>query len=529
MPDIGGHTTAGVRSHATAARPRRCPRTPRAAAILLRHRRHAGADRRASRERARARGGLEAAGPPGAALRLVACVSGRSAAEARRLVGVGSIAYAGSHGAELLEPGAAKATTVPAFASWEGRVREFAAEQRHAASCGCCACGWRTRGRSSPSTGAARPTRTPRAPGSRAWPRRPSRPGFSTHWGRKVLEIRPPVPVDKGQAVRTLCERAQPAAALYAGDDATDLDAFERARRAEAEGVLDDRHLRGRALRRGAGRDRRARRPRRGRGRRGHRRAGGARSDALPRVPARVGAAVRRVGHRAGRRDHRRGQPRQRLRARSARRRVVAGRAGHRSDLGRRQSAQRGTRRLLSSARTATSLPELEPGAVLFNRMWPLAVFTDRRRGRSASSCPRCRPSPPATRSCSRSPLATSTAPSQAIEERDGVQYWFDRTPPLSAPRLVRTPGLRRMEPTPGATTRPSCARLRSRVELGPRARVRHLLGLSQARRAVATPNQILWSVSTPCASESIISVTPASRRRRAPACRAGRAGWGWR
>ena len=39
----------------------------------------------------------------------VACVSGRSAAEARRLVGVGGIAYAGSHGAELLEPGAASA------------------------------------------------------------------------------------------------------------------------------------------------------------------------------------------------------------------------------------------------------------------------------------------------------------------------------------------------------------------------------------------------------------------------------------
>ena len=40
---------------------------------------------------------------------LVACISGRSAADARRLVGVGGIAYAGSHGAELLEPGAARA------------------------------------------------------------------------------------------------------------------------------------------------------------------------------------------------------------------------------------------------------------------------------------------------------------------------------------------------------------------------------------------------------------------------------------
>jgi trehalose 6-phosphate phosphatase len=36
--------------------------------------------------------------------RCVACISGRSAAEARRLVGVGGIFYAGSHGAELLEP-----------------------------------------------------------------------------------------------------------------------------------------------------------------------------------------------------------------------------------------------------------------------------------------------------------------------------------------------------------------------------------------------------------------------------------------
>src|SRR5439155_1344534 len=34
---------------------------------------------------------------------LVACISGRSALDARRIVGVGAIAYAGAHGAELLE------------------------------------------------------------------------------------------------------------------------------------------------------------------------------------------------------------------------------------------------------------------------------------------------------------------------------------------------------------------------------------------------------------------------------------------
>jgi trehalose 6-phosphate phosphatase len=41
-----------------------------------------------------------------------------------------------------------------------------------------------------------------------------------------VLEIRPPVPADKGTAVRTLLERSGARGGLYAGDDTTDLDAF---------------------------------------------------------------------------------------------------------------------------------------------------------------------------------------------------------------------------------------------------------------------------------------------------------------
>ncbi len=170
--------------------------------------------------------------------RLVACISGRSAAEARRLVGVGSIAYVGSHGAELLEPGAAKPTTLPAFASWEGRVRDFAAEQdtpelrvlrvRMEDKGPIVAFHWRA----TPDEDASRT----RLEGLAA---EAESAGFATHWGRKVLEVRPPVAVDKGQAVRTLCERASPAAALYAGDDATDLDAFAALRAMQDEGVLE--------------------------------------------------------------------------------------------------------------------------------------------------------------------------------------------------------------------------------------------------------------------------------------------------
>src|SRR5215210_7096749 len=36
---------------------------------------------------------------------LVACVSGRRASDARRIVALGSIAYLGSHGSEILRPG----------------------------------------------------------------------------------------------------------------------------------------------------------------------------------------------------------------------------------------------------------------------------------------------------------------------------------------------------------------------------------------------------------------------------------------
>jgi trehalose 6-phosphate phosphatase len=156
----------------------------------------------------------------------VGCISGRSAADARRLVGVGGIAYAGSHGAELLEPGAGRPRTNPAFAEWEDPVRRFAAA------------------RDDPALRALRVRIEDKGPiAAFHWRGVPDEDaahlrleeiaseaeseGLKTHWGRKVLEIRPPVPFDKGQAVRELVELARPRAAMYGGDDVTDLDAFD--------------------------------------------------------------------------------------------------------------------------------------------------------------------------------------------------------------------------------------------------------------------------------------------------------------
>ena len=150
---------------------------------------------------------------------IVACVSGRAAEDARRLVGLDQLWYAGSHGADLLEPGAPSASVLPAFAEWTDRVREFAGRY---ADVGArledkgpiVAFHWR--GVDDEDAVRARLEQVER-----------EADGFVTHGGRKVLEIRPPVPVHKGLAIEELIRRSGVARALYAGDDRTDLDAFD--------------------------------------------------------------------------------------------------------------------------------------------------------------------------------------------------------------------------------------------------------------------------------------------------------------
>ena len=56
--------------------------------------------------------------------------------------------------------------------------------------------------------------------------RRAAASGLIARWGRKVLEVLPPVGADKGTAVRRLLADTRLTQALVAGDDTTDLDAF---------------------------------------------------------------------------------------------------------------------------------------------------------------------------------------------------------------------------------------------------------------------------------------------------------------
>ena len=151
--------------------------------------------------------------------RCVACVSGRAATEARRLVGVGSIVYVGSHGAELLEPGSTSPSLVPAWEGWEARVRRFMSDHhtgelrrlrvRAEDKRGIAALHWR----GVPDEEAARTLLEQVAQAAEG-------EGLATHWGRKVLEVRP-------------------RAALFGGDDTTDLDAFDALEALRDSGELE--------------------------------------------------------------------------------------------------------------------------------------------------------------------------------------------------------------------------------------------------------------------------------------------------
>jgi trehalose 6-phosphate phosphatase len=143
---------------------------------------------------------------------LVACVSGRAAEDARRLVGLPQLTYAGSHGAELLEPGK-PVRILPEFAEWSDRVHAFV--ESHDV-------GARVEDKG-PIVAYHFRGRDDLEPKLREVADEAERDGFITHWGRKVLEIRPGVEVHKGMAVKEL---ANGLTTLYAGDDVTDLDAF---------------------------------------------------------------------------------------------------------------------------------------------------------------------------------------------------------------------------------------------------------------------------------------------------------------
>jgi hypothetical protein len=110
--------------------------------------------------------------------------------------------------------------------------------------------------------------------------------------------------------------------------------------------------------------------------------------------------------------------------------------------LGRRAQTSPPIARLLAGARSTKALPELHPTRILLNRLWPLLLCTVLASG-LALVLPQI------------AAIATGFAiiwalswrrqdgAVAAIEERDGVRYYVERTSPVKPIQLLRTPGFK--------------------------------------------------------------------------------------
>ena len=169
---------------------------------------------------------------------LVGCISGRQAEEARRLVGLDRLAYAGNHGLELLLPGDDAPRPDPSLPGREHDAVEFVAglgtealtevglrlEDKGPIQ----ALHWR----GAEDEGAAETRAEEIAAAAQ-------KAGLEPRRGRKVLELRPLGGGGKDAAVAALLAGSGIEVAVYAGDDRTDLDAFRRLRELRERGDLE--------------------------------------------------------------------------------------------------------------------------------------------------------------------------------------------------------------------------------------------------------------------------------------------------
>ena len=169
---------------------------------------------------------------------LVGCVSGRRAEEARRLVGVEGIAYAGNHGLELMLPGDATPRLDP---SLRGRERDAANFLSELGETVLAEAGLRLEDKGLIQALHWRGAEDEKAAeaGAHEIGVEAGQAGLELRWGRKVLELRPAGGGGKDAAVGALLATKGLTAVVYAGDDRTDLDAFRRLRELRDDGELE--------------------------------------------------------------------------------------------------------------------------------------------------------------------------------------------------------------------------------------------------------------------------------------------------
>ena len=169
---------------------------------------------------------------------LVGCLSGRRALDARRVVGLDELAYSGNHGFELLLPGDSEVRPDPSLDGHEQDAPRFvkALDQTELDRAGLriedkgaiVALHWR----GAPNEAEAE-SLVKEIASEAEWE------GLIPHHGRKVLEIRPNVAINKGVAVAALIPARPISRAFYGGDDRTDIDAFTALRTLNSDGELE--------------------------------------------------------------------------------------------------------------------------------------------------------------------------------------------------------------------------------------------------------------------------------------------------
>jgi hypothetical protein len=114
--------------------------------------------------------------------------------------------------------------------------------------------------------------------------------------------------------------------------------------------------------------------------------------------------------------------------------------------VGRRNEINPPIARLLADAKAATMMPDVRPGATMVNRLWPLLLVVV-----AAGALTFLGPQIPGIAAgftiiwalaWRRQESAVS-----AIEERDGVTFFIEKTSPLRPIQLMRLPGFRRERP----------------------------------------------------------------------------------
>ena len=165
----------------------------------------------------------------------VALITGRSLETARRMAGLDDVAYAAEHGLSIWLDG--QRETAPGLGEYEALASEAERDIRAV----CEAIGgvqMENKGallavhfRRAGDPAAARKAVLAAVERSRAAGH------FRAQEGRMVIELRPPLEVDKGTALETLAERLGLRGVVCLGDDITDIDMFAAARRLHAGGM----------------------------------------------------------------------------------------------------------------------------------------------------------------------------------------------------------------------------------------------------------------------------------------------------